>query len=233
MSPDIDPLVWWIPGAFLAGSIPFGLIIGRLHGVDIRERGSGNIGATNVWRELGPKAGLPCFILDVAKGLLPTLLAGLTTGAVGGSGVPTPTTAWLWLAVMIASVCGHIFSPFVGFKGGKGVATGLGALLGLYPVLTVAGVAALVLWISLAKLTRYVGLSSSIAAGSLPVVSALELWRRGTLDERAVPFLVVTGLLAALVIYRHRGNLKRTLAGTEPRIGDGKKPPAPTTENQP
>lgn len=232
MSPDIDPLVWWIPGAFLAGSVPFGLIIGRLHGVDIRQRGSGNIGATNVWRELGPRAGVPCFILDVAKGLLPTLLAGLMTGAVGGSGVPAPITAWLWLAVMVASVCGHIFSPWVGFKGGKGVATGLGALLGLYPVLTVAGAVALVLWISLAKLTRYVGLSSSIAAASLPVASAAELWRREALDDRAVPFLVVTGLLAALVIYRHRGNLKRTLAGTEPRIGDRRAPaPAPTTEN--
>ncbi|MEM9064957.1 MAG: glycerol-3-phosphate 1-O-acyltransferase PlsY [Planctomycetota bacterium] len=223
----MDPLVWWIPGAFAVGSVPFGLIIGKLNGVDIRTRGSGNIGATNVWRELGWKAGLPCFILDVAKGLAPTLLAGLSAGLLDvQDGVPPPTHAWLWLCVMVASVLGHIFSPWVGFKGGKGVATGLGALLGLYPVLTIAGAAALLVWITLTKATRYVGLSSSVAAGMLPIVSAAELWRRGALDERAVPYLVVTALLAGLVIYRHRGNLARTLKGTEPRIGDPR-PKAP------
>jgi acyl phosphate:glycerol-3-phosphate acyltransferase len=110
--------------AFLAGSIPFGLLIAQAKGLDIRKHGSGNIGATNVARVLGMKLGLLCFGLDVLKGLGPTLGAGLAMGVVGTLEVPA-IDAWWWLGVMSAAIFGHMFSPWIGFRGGKGVATGL------------------------------------------------------------------------------------------------------------
>jgi acyl-phosphate glycerol 3-phosphate acyltransferase len=125
--------------SFLSGSIPFGLLIARARGVDIRRHGSGNIGATNVWRVLGRGPGLLCFALDVLKGLAPTLGAAWTTGLLGPRALPGPIdarSAWLWLVVMALAILGHMFSPWVGFRGGKGVATGLGALLGVWPFLT-------------------------------------------------------------------------------------------------
>src|SRR5437016_1587601 len=109
--------------AFVSGSIPFALLIGKAHGIDIRAYGSGNIGATNVGRVLGKGAGLLCFALDVLKGFLPTLGAGAVMGLIGGSIFDAPIgprAACPWLAVMALSVLGHIFSPWVGFKGGKG-----------------------------------------------------------------------------------------------------------------
>lgn len=213
-----------IPVAFLAGSIPFGLFIARRHGINIREHGSGNIGATNVMRVVGKKPGAVCFVLDVAKGLIPTLAAGSIAG-VSGVLKMDPLIAWLWLAVMAASVLGHMFSPWVGFRGGKGVATGLGSLLGVWPVLTVAGVGALGLWLIFAGLTRLVGLASCIAAASL-VGWASWIYSSGDLSplDEGLPMVVVTGLLGVLVVVKHKGNLQRTLAGTEPRIGDPKPP---------
>ena len=234
------PLLLALPLAFLAGSIPFGVIIARAHGIDIRQHGSKNIGATNVLRVLGKKPGALCFALDVAKGLIPTLIAGLLAGALGHFDIPT-TTALLWLAVMVCPILGHMFSPWVGFKGGKGVATGLGSLLGVFPILTIAGVGAFALWIVLVARWRYVGLASSIAAASLPIWIAASFLAARNLDwlarpwvDAAWPFLTVATLLAALVIYKHRGNIQRVLNGTETKFGQrvaptATTPPPPTT----
>ena len=140
-------IVWAaaIPIGFLIGSIPFGFIIGRIKGIDVREHGSGNIGATNVGRVLGRRLGAICFALDLFKGLAPTLGAGLAAGVVGGYGIGS-ADAWWWLAVMVSPVLGHMYSPWIGFRGGKGVATGLGALLGVAPILTGPALGALAVW---------------------------------------------------------------------------------------
>lgn len=218
-----------IPIAFLIGSIPFGLVIGRAKGIDIRKHGSGNIGATNVGRVLGKRLGILCFACDLLKGLLPTLAAGVYLGCAGRWSVD-PETAWQWLAVMSAPVLGHMFCPWIGFKGGKGVATGLGALLGVFPPLTIPAIGAAALWLVALKVWRYVGISSVVASASLPAWVALEFavagaagWLPGTEDwfgvaTRALPFFTVGAALAALVIVKHRGNIARTRAGTEPRV---------------
>jgi glycerol-3-phosphate acyltransferase PlsY len=224
-----------LAAAFLSGSIPFGLLIGRLRGVDIRQHGSKNIGATNVGRVLGRPWGFLCFGLDLLKGLLPTLAAGAALGMLsgpgdGGAGAGASAGAgvvWAWLGIMAAPILGHMFSPWVGFRGGKGVATGFGALLGVWPMLTLPAALALVVWVGVVKVTRYVGLASCAAAASLPVsVSLLTWWgpHSGWASlagswERAWPYLVVSGLLAGLVIFKHRGNLARTWAGTEFKVG--------------
>ncbi len=220
--------------AFLAGSIPFGLLIGKARGIDIRQHGSKNIGSTNCGRVLGTRFGVACFVLDFLKGLLPTLGAGLALGTLGRLDVPI-AAACAWLAVVLAAVLGHMFSPWVGFKGGKGVATGFGALMGVWPVLTIPAIGALLVWFVLVKTTRYMGLSSCVAALTLPIGAAafgplaavlgLEGWKGlPSLLETpgSWPFWPHLGLvsgLAALVVFKHRGNLKRMLDGTELRLG--------------
>ncbi len=123
--------------AFLAGSIPFGLLIAKSKGVDIRAHGSGNIGATNVGRVLGKRFGFACFFLDALKGALPVVIAGLVVGLWGRplEGIAS-ADAWLWLAVGMLALLGHMFSPWIGFKGGKGVATGFGAMVAMWTPLT-------------------------------------------------------------------------------------------------
>jgi len=206
---------------FLVGSIPFGFLIGKARGIDIRQHGSGNIGATNVTRVLGKKLGRICFGLDMAKGLFPTFGAGI---ALQDAGSWSPANAWVWIAAALAPILGHVFCPWLGFKGGKGVATGLGALLGLFPIMTVAGVGALVVWITAAKLWRYVSLASILAGVSLPVWVATAFGLAPNAGDpgwlgRAAPFLGVSLLMAGFVVFTHRANIRRLRAGTEPRIG--------------
>ena len=206
-----------IAAGYLVGGIPFGLLIARTKGVDILKVGSGNIGATNVGRVLGKKFFYHCFALDVLKGLAPTLAFGLITGAMNAA-ERTPADLWWWLAAMLAPVLGHMFSPYLGFKGGKGVATGLGSMLAVFPVLTVPAAIGLGTYIAVVKITRYVGVASCSAAVSLPV-SVAAFWLGGVGPWAAAwPAAVVTGLLAAVVIYKHRGNLDRTLAAPSPAL---------------
>lgn len=217
-----------ILAAYLAGSVPFGLIIARARGVDIRAHGSGNIGATNVGRVLGRRWGALCFALDLLKGLLPTLAAGWHLGLVRFDGTePTATVStgalFVWLGAMSATAVGHMFPVWLGFKGGKGVATGFGALLGVWPVLTAAAAGALVVWLASVKLTRMVGISSVLAALCLPVFVLVQptlAAAMGRGDHPPVwPFAVVACVLAAVVVIRHRANIARTFAGTEHRVG--------------
>lgn len=218
--------------AFLLGSIPFGYLIGRSKGIDIRAHGSGNIGATNVTRVLGRRLGRICFALDLLKGLLPSLGGGLVLG-VAGHWSMTPAQAWSWIGIALAPIAGHVFCPWLGFKGGKGVATGLGALLGLFPVMTVAGVGGLLVWIIAAKLWRYVSLASILGGGGLPiwvvvslaVASAAGRVPAGELVGVGLPFLVLSLGLAGFVVYTHRANIRRIRSGTEPKIGQRRTAP--------
>ncbi len=219
-------LVAALVGAYLIGSIPFGLLIGRLRGVDVRTRGSRNIGATNVGRVLGRKWGYLCFALDVLKGFAPVFLVGVYFGRDGQA--PSGGEQLSWLGVAFGVVAGHIFSAYLKFRGGKGVATSLGALLGFYPYFTWPAVAALGVWIAVVAVWRYVSLASIGAAAAFPVLYVAFNWRGG-LFWSLVVFAVA---MAALVIFRHRSNIRRLLAGTENRIGGAKAPRAEKPEAQ-
>ncbi len=211
--------VLWCAGAYFLGSVPFGLIIGKIKGVDIRKSGSGNIGATNAMRALGKPAGLLCFFLDVCKGALPVIFSGMYFSLLASSDIP-PADAARWMLVGLCAVLGHMFPIFLRFKGGKGVATGFGMLAAFYPVITFPALGALAVWYVVMKTTRYVSVASCAAALSIPLL--LVAWRAslGT-DQLAAswPFLVLTALLAAGVIYKHRANLARVRAGTENKVG--------------
>lgn len=231
------PSDWLIPwlgallGAFMLGAVPFGVIIARAKGIDIRAHGSQNIGATNVGRVLGKKFGLLCFALDALKGLVPTVLCGVWLGTLSLSAHHAGLHG-AWLAVGFAAVLGHMFSPFVGFKGGKGVATGFGAVLGFFPWLTVPGLFAFAVWAIALAVWRYVSLASCLAAVALAVGAPLlypsAVWLSAaarSADERTplllvgYPFTIAAWVLGALVIWRHRGNIARLRAGTESRVG--------------
>ncbi len=228
MPPMPDFLVWfaWFAVAYVAGTIPFGLLLGRLRGVDIREHGSRNIGATNCGRVLGKKWGIACFVLDVFKGLLPVLGYGLLAHGTGEPGTGEPALATLlWLAVAAAAVLGHVFPVWLGFRGGKGVATGLGVLLGFWPVLTLPAVAAGAIWFIVVKATGYVSLASVVAAMTLPVMSVASAAAFGRTFGETLVFFVVTAHLAGLVVLRHRGNIANLRAGTESRAAWARRTP--------
>ena len=195
--------------AYLLGSIPAGYIAGRIAGVDVRKVGSGNIGATNVIRVLGKRFGYPVFIMDFAKGLAAVVVGVIIAKAAQS----TPQFVDLCGAIAaVSSVIGHSYPIWLGFKGGKGVATSLGSLFGLN---WIAAAVACVVWISVFQLTRYVSLSSIAAALALPITIATMLF----LKQLQTPILLYFAvLLAAIIVLRHRSNLSRLLKGTEPRF---------------
>ena len=218
--------------AFLFGSIPCGFLIARARGIDIRTHGSGNIGATNVWRVCGRCSGLLCFFLDFLKGLFPSLLAGALINNLISTRLATlseTTSAALWLAVALAAVLGHMFTPWLGFKGGKGISTGFGALLGVYPVFTLAALVALLAWLLALAITRMVGISSVLAAAALTIVVVGSQFASPALNTSLSripiyqPATTVHAAFAAalllLIIYKHRANIARTFKGTEPKVG--------------
>ncbi len=226
-----------IAGSYLVGSIPFGVLLGRLKGIDIRQHGSRNVGATNVTRVLGKRLGLLCFGLDLAKGVGPVVVVGYVGGmlgrpvasAAGAASVLSGPEIWLWLTVAAATVLGHMFSPFLAFGGGKGVATGFGAMVAMWPVLSLPAFGGLVVWYGVLRLTKYVSLASMVAAASVPVgyvmtVIPHDVLRTAPADwlgqvAGAWPPLAVTGAMAVVVIYRHRTNIARIRRGEEPRVG--------------
>jgi glycerol-3-phosphate acyltransferase PlsY len=204
-----------IIASYLVGAIPFGLLIAKMHGIDIRTVGSGNIGATNVSRALGKKWGYFCFILDALKGLIPMLAAIVILPA-----ELTITEIWLWLAVGAAAILGHVFPVYLKFKGGKGVATSLGVVLGLWPFYTVAGVITFAIWAIVVKTWRYISLGSIVGAVVFPLLLAIAIciipqWRFAALW----PLLAAAVTLGAILILRHKDNIKRLLSGTENKIG--------------
>jgi len=202
-----------IIAAYLLGSIPFGLLIARAHGKDLRSIGSGNIGATNVSRALGRKWAYVCFGLDVLKGLIPTLAIMFLAEPQG------VLMLWLWLAVGCAAVAGHIFPLYIRFKGGKGVATSFGVALGVWPYYTICASFAIAIWIVVVLVWRYVSLASIVASLAFPIAltSAIALtanWHFAQLW----PLLVVAAAIPLMVTVRHRQNIKRLIAGTESKI---------------
>lgn len=182
-----------IGAAYLIGSIPTGLLLGKAYGIDVRNEGSGNIGATNLYRTVGRRIGIITLIGDCLKGLLPVVLVKL-------SSLPPEFAAWVGLAAF----CGHVFSVFLKFKGGKGVATALGVFLALAPL---AVAIAIGLFAVLMLLWRYVSLGSIAAAAAMPLAVYL-LGGSKTVS-------VVTALIAVIVIIRHIENIKRLISGTE------------------
>lgn len=182
--------------AYLIGSIPTGLILGKAYGIDVRKEGSGNIGATNLYRTVGRKVGVFTLIGDCLKGFVPVMAAKY-------SALPPDYAAW----IALAAFCGHVFSVFLKFKGGKGVATALGVFLALAPVAVAVAVA---IFAALMFLWRYVSLGSICAAAVMPVAVAL------LGGSRLLTF--VTLVIAVIVVLRHHENIRRLIAGTENRF---------------
>lgn len=195
--------------AYLIGSFPTGYVVGRLRGIDVREVGSGNVGATNVTRVLGKQFGYPVFAVDFVKGLLAVVIAA----AIGHRCHFGPIASDLCAALGgFFSVVGHSFPVWLGFKGGKGVATSLGVIFGIS---WIAGLIMGVVWIIMFITTRYVSVASIAAAVALPMTMIALLF----LNQLGSPVLVYFSLcLAAIVVIRHRSNLSRLFSGTEPRF---------------
>jgi glycerol-3-phosphate acyltransferase PlsY len=187
--------------SYVLGAVPFGLIVGKVtKGIDIRQFGSGNIGASNVLRTLGRGPAMLVFVLDTVKGLAAVLICralGLGDWWIVGGG--------------LLSVLGHTFSIFLSFKGGKGVATSLGVIIGLSPVIAAIGFG---IWVVLVALTRYISIASIVAAVSVPVQMAL--WKSMNVP---VAYLTLACVAAAAILLRHISNIKRLVNGAEPRFG--------------
>jgi glycerol-3-phosphate acyltransferase PlsY len=194
--------------AYLLGSIPTGFIVAQVKGVDIRAVGSGNIGATNVLRTLGKPAGIFVLFVDTLKGWLAVVvLTRLVLLAFGLERNGTRLEAGEIIAGA-AAILGHNYTCWLQFKGGKGIATSAGVLLALVPwaLLIITAI-----WIGVCVATRYVSLASVAASAALPFAS----W----LTQESLTKVIVTGAMSALAIYKHKGNIRRLLDGTEPRFG--------------
>lgn len=210
-------LVLFPLAAYVIGSTPFGVIIARDRGVDLRSAGSGNVGATNVGRVMGRQWGYLCFVLDVSKGLGPVALAGCLLGTFDGGATALQQASLL--SVGLAVVLGHVLSFWLRFRGGKGVATSLGMVLGMWPYFTLAGLVALGVWIVVTLASRYVSLGSIVAAlafGPLFIAFNFSRWRQ------LLPLLAFAAVIVGMIVIRHRSNIARLLAGTENKIGAGK-----------
>ena len=219
--------------AFLLGSIPFGLLIARAKGVDIRAHGSGNIGATNVLRVIGKKHGIACLLLDALKGFIPVAIAvnliqitgrpvqvplGLPAGWVLELGANDALKAQIaHILTALCAVLGHNYSPWVGFKGGKGIATSAGVLLALMPF---AVLILLAVWVLLFLVSRYVSVASIGAAASLPLLTLWGSWHHGRIQDGTwnKPLFVFSVVIAVLAIWKHRSNIRRLIDGTENRF---------------
>jgi glycerol-3-phosphate acyltransferase PlsY len=188
--------ILFILGAYLLGSIPTGLLLARAAGVDIRTTGSGNIGATNVYRTLGRSVGILTLVGDCLKGLIPVLMVRyLGLGDI------------MIAAVGTAAFLGHVYTVFLGFKGGKGVATALGVFLGVSPASV--GIA-VVIFIAVVAAFRYISVGSITAAAAMPfIITAL---------DRRPPVIAMTAVIALLVIWKHRENIVRLREGTESKF---------------
>lgn len=223
--------LWFCPVlAFLLGSIPFGLFIAKAKGIDIRQHGSGNIGATNVLRVVGKKYGISCLLLDALKGFIPVVVAisviqydgmknPMSVSALAGySDDFSISTAQIFQVLTgLCAVLGHNYSPWVGFKGGKGIATSAGVFIALMPA---AILILIVIWLLTFLISRYVSLASIVAAAALPLVTLWGSWFHGKIQDGTwnKPLFVFTVILAVLAIWKHRSNIARLRDGTENRF---------------
>jgi glycerol-3-phosphate acyltransferase PlsY len=208
--------------AYLLGSIPTGFMVAKARGIDIRVVGSGNIGATNVFRILGKPAGVFVLFVDALKGWVAVfVIAGL-----GADLIHAPAGSlnhdWLAICAGLGAVLGHNYTCWLNFKGGKGIATSAGVLLALVPVPLLIIFA---VWIVVFLLTRYVSLASIAASITLPFAS----WATG----KSVALIAVTGSMGVLAVYKHKANIRRLLDGTESRIGSKKLPPSEAPKTTP
>jgi acyl phosphate:glycerol-3-phosphate acyltransferase len=194
---------------YLIGSVPFGYLVGRAAGIDVRKFGSGNIGATNVVRVLGRRYGYPVFALDFLKGAVAVQVSLLISG---GLHQPQPNNALWGIVGGTSSVIGHSYPVWLSFKGGKGVATSGGVIFSLMPF---AALIVGVVWIVMFLMTRYVSVASICAAVALPVAVGGIIYLR---QQSAIVLLYFSIFLAVVVVIRHRSNLSRLLNGTEPRF---------------
>lgn len=194
--------------AYLLGSVPTGFLVGRAKGIDIRTIGSGNIGATNVFRYFGKFAGLLVLLGDALKGLLAVLLVPRLAWVIFGAPGDALNREWLEIVAGLAAILGHNYTCWLRFKGGKGIATSAGVLVALVPyaLLIILGV-----WIVVLALTRFVSLASICASFTLPFAT----WITGG----SFTMIAITGAMTVLAIYKHKPNIERLLKGTESRIG--------------
>jgi len=201
-------------GAYLVCGVPWSLVIGKLfYKVDVRQHGSGNLGATNVMRVLGWRAALATFVLDVGKGALAVYLAGvIVPAALFG----TEAREWTMIGATIAGIAGHTYSPYIKLRGGKGVAVGAGAVLVLAPL---ALPILFLTWLAIIAATRMVSLGSVIIAVEYPIL----MW---VLYPGDWPLLGVAIVAGGLVVWRHSANIKRILRGEEPKLSFTRAPSA-------
>ncbi len=212
-------LLLMLPIAYVTGSVPFGLLVGLSKGVDPRKAGSGNIGATNVGRLLGGRYFAIVFILDLLKGMLPMLAAAAMLRAPFRGEAMSVGDYALWIAVGFAAIFGHLFSCFLKFKGGKGVATSAGVMLGLFPYFTIPGLLAIFIWLSVFMPSRYVSLASIAGAGAFPLLYVgVGLLRGWPVFGEQWPLLAFSILVAVMIVWKHRSNIARLRAGTENRF---------------
>jgi glycerol-3-phosphate acyltransferase PlsY len=197
-----------IGGSYLIGAIPFSYIAGKLlKGVDLRPHGSGNLGASNTFRILGAAPGVTVLVLDIAKGFFPVFGAAKVAAASGLS------VHWLTLACAFAAVFGHMYSVYLKFAGGKGIATAAGAFLAIQPYALLGSFA---VWLAVFATRRIMSLATLSAAATLPIFvylsGRLQLW------PTHWSYTAVSGLLVVIIFFRHRSNIRRLLDGTEPAL---------------
>lgn len=216
--PPAGPAAALCAAAYLVGAIPFGVIVARLKGVDLRAHGSGNIGATNVGRVLGRAWGLLVFALDAGK-CVGVMAAARFAAARCTTGYPSEPAAWLLLGAGLCAIAGNVAPIYLRFRGGKAVAASAGVLLGVWPDLALPALGCAAIWLLAVQLTRYVSVASLLAATAHPLLTLGYLsWSDRPIGP-VYPVVLLSGLLTLVIIIRHRANIARLLAGTEQRVG--------------